>query len=84
MANKTQVAGGGGDKLLGRGQHDSRLAIAHDTCADSSCLDGKDGKSLRFVVLVFLGRDGCKAATQPTAGRLMSVQLWHLMYWLEF
>lgn len=62
MANKTQV--GGGDKLLGRGQHDSRLAIAHDTCADSSCLDGKDGKSLRFVVLVFLGRDGCKAATQ--------------------
>lgn len=56
--------------MFGRGRHDSRLAMAHDTCADSGCLDGKDVKSLRFVVLVFLGRDDCKAATQSTAGIL--------------
>lgn len=53
--------------MFGKGRHDCRLAMAHDTCADSSCLDGKDIKSLRFVALVFLGRDGCKAATQLTA-----------------
>lgn len=33
-------------------------------------LDGKDVKSLRFVALVFLGRGGCKAATQAIAGIL--------------
>lgn len=63
--------------MFGRGRHDSRLAMAHDTCADSSCLDVKDVKSLRFVALVFLGRDGCKAATQPTAETLTSGGLWH-------
>lgn len=56
--------------MFGRGRLDSRLAMAHDTCADSSCLDAKDVKSLRFVVLVFLGRDGCKAETQHSAGIL--------------
>lgn len=59
----------GGDKLLGRGYYDSRLATANDTCADCSCLDSKDVKSLKFVV-VFLGRDGYKAATHPCAGIL--------------
>lgn len=50
----------GGDKSLCRGRHDSRLAKAHDTCADSSCLGGEDIKSQRFVALVFLGRDAVK------------------------
>ena len=62
--------------MFGRGRRDSRLAMAHDTCADSSCLDVKDVKSQRFVALVFMGRDGCKAATQPTAQFLTSERLW--------
>lgn len=66
--------------MFGRGRHDSRLAMAHDTCADSSCLDGKDVKSLRFVALVFLGRDGCKQQHNPLLGFSQSEQLGHLIH----
>lgn len=59
MANK---AGGEGDISLCRGRHDSRLAAAHNTCADSGSLAGMDVKSRRFATRVFLGRAGCKAA----------------------
>ena len=64
MANKAGVEGGGG-KLLGRGYYDSRLAMANDTCADCSCLDMKDVKSLKFVALVFLGREAIKQQHTP-------------------
>lgn len=56
--------------MLGKGRHDSRMAMAHDICADSSCLYGSDVKSRRFVVLVFLGRDCCKATNRTNAGTL--------------
>lgn len=69
--------------MFGRGRHDSRLAMAHDACADSSCLEVKDVKSLRFVVLVFLGRDGCKAATKPLLGVSPSEERWRLMHRLQ-
>lgn len=74
MANKAR-----GERIncFGGGRHDSRLAMAHDTCADSSCLDVNDVKSPRFVALVLQGRDGCKDATQPTAWILTSERLWH-------
>lgn len=55
--------------MLGKGRHDSGMAMAHDICADSSCLYGRDVKSQRFVVLVFLGRE-CSKATNQTAGTL--------------
>lgn len=60
------------------GCHDSRLAMAHDTCADSSSLDGKDVKSQRFATLVFLGRGGCESSRrkQATAGIQRSEQPW--------
>lgn len=56
--------------MLGKGRHDSRMAMAHDICADSSCLYGSDVKSRRFVVLVFLGGDSCQAANPANAGTL--------------
>lgn len=54
--------------MLGKGRHDSGMAMAHDICADSSCLYGRDVKSQRFVVLVFLGRECSKAANQTALG----------------
>lgn len=58
--------------MLGKGRHDSRMAMAHDICADSSCLYGRDAKSRRFVALVFLGRDCCKATNRTNAGTLIA------------
>lgn len=62
MDNKARGELGGGKKLLGKGYYDSRLAVANDTSADTSCLYAGAVKSLKFVALVFLGRDGSKAA----------------------